>query len=153
MSSTYIPAALRRFVIARAEGLCEYCLLHEDDTLYGHEVDHVISEKHGGPTREDNLAYACFSCNRGKGSDIASVTPEEGALVRFYHPRQDQWSEHFHLEADGFTLSPLTEVGEATIRIFGFNDTDRLVERQALQVTESYPTAAGWRRVRGETSQ
>ncbi len=154
MSSTYITAALRRIVMARAEGLCEYCLLHEEDTLFGFEVDHVISEKHGGPTREDNLAYACLSCNRNKGSDIATLTPEAGSLVRFYHPRLDGWHNHFMLDtADGITILPLTEVGEATTRIFDFNNRDRLLERQALQAVERYPTPAAWKRIQGYANE
>lgn len=46
MSVTYIRAELRRQVVARAEGICEYCLIAEDDTFYGCEADHIISEKH-----------------------------------------------------------------------------------------------------------
>ena len=66
MSKTYINVALRQLVIRRANGLCEYCLIHEDDTYFGCQVDHIISEKHGGPTEEGNLAYACSFCNRNK---------------------------------------------------------------------------------------
>ena len=78
MSVTHIPAALRRLVIARADSLCEYCLLHEDDTFFGCEIDHIISEKHAGQTTESNLAYACLVCNRSKGSDIGSLMPGSG---------------------------------------------------------------------------
>jgi 5-methylcytosine-specific restriction endonuclease McrA len=59
--SSYISTALRCLVTERAEGLCEYCLTHEDDTFYGCQVDHIISEKHGGPTSADNLAFAGVS--------------------------------------------------------------------------------------------
>jgi hypothetical protein len=34
-----------------AEGtyhVCEYCLVHEDDTFWGRQVDHILSRKHGG---------------------------------------------------------------------------------------------------------
>lgn len=156
MSTTYIRAELRRLVIARAEHLCEYCLLHEDDMLFGGEVDHIISEKHGGLTRADNLAYACFSCNRSKGSDIGSLTPTAGKLVRFFAPRRDQWHEHFSLnEPGGMVIVPLTEIGEATARIFGFNEADRLLERRALQIVDRYPTPEARKRmnVLSETGQ
>ncbi len=143
MSSTYIGAGLRRLVVSRAAHLCEYCLLHEDDTFFGCEGDHVISEKHGGPTRADNLAYSCLTCNRNKGSDIASRVPGTDALVRFFHPRRDRWRDHFRPDgSDGFTLVALTEVGEATARIFGFNAADRLLERQALVLAGRYPCPA-----------
>lgn len=61
MSTSYVGADLRRLVATRAERLCEYCLIHEDDTFYGCEVDHIVSERHGGPTREDNLTYGAIA--------------------------------------------------------------------------------------------
>jgi len=132
----------------RAEGVCEYCLIHEDDTFFGFEVDHVISEKHSGPTQEDNLAYACFSCNRNKGSDIASLTPEGGLLVRFYHPRLSRWGGYFGLDAaDGVTIAPLTDVGKATTRILDFNEGERLLERRVLSLLGRYPVPAAWKRI------
>lgn len=67
--SSYVSAALRRLVAVRADALCEYCLMHEDDAVFGCEFDHIISEKHGGATDAENLAYACAFCNRAKGSD------------------------------------------------------------------------------------
>jgi hypothetical protein len=54
VSRTHVPADLRRLVAVRAEQLCEYCRIHEDDTFFGCEVDHIISEKHRGLTVADN---------------------------------------------------------------------------------------------------
>src|SRR5438445_9213620 len=70
-----VPERLRRQVQERAQGRCEYCLIHESDMYYPHEADHVIAEKHGGPTSLENLAWSCFYCNRFKGSDLASIDP------------------------------------------------------------------------------
>jgi 5-methylcytosine-specific restriction endonuclease McrA len=42
MSSTYIPAALRRLVYDRAEGCCEYCLTPEAAVFASHEIDHIM---------------------------------------------------------------------------------------------------------------
>ena len=36
-------------------------------------------------------------------------------------------------------IAPLSEIGEATARIFGFNEADRLLERPALQIVDRYP--------------
>jgi 5-methylcytosine-specific restriction endonuclease McrA len=38
----------RRFVIERAGRRCEYCLVHEDSAGFPHQIDHIISRKHGG---------------------------------------------------------------------------------------------------------
>jgi len=88
--SSYVSAALRRLVAVRADSLCEYCMMHEDDAVCGCEVGHIISEKHGGATDTENLAYACAFCNRAKGSDIGSIVPRTGRFVRFFNPRIDR---------------------------------------------------------------
>lgn len=87
---SYISEELRRLVVLRAEHLCEYCLIHEADTFYGCQVDHIISLKHGGPTEADNLAYACAFCNRQKGSDIGCIERRTGVFTRFFNPRIDR---------------------------------------------------------------
>ena len=140
MSITYIPAALRRRVLVRANYQCEYCLLSATTIFYGCEIDHIISEKHGGTTTYSNLAYSCFYCNRNKGSDIATRDPVTGELVGFYNPRQDLWSSHFAFSSvDYVTFLPLTPVAEATIRIFGINEADRVWERLILHNSGRYP--------------
>jgi len=54
-----VPERLRRQVRERAQGRCEYCLIHESDMYYPHEADHVIAEKHGGRT---SLFFAGMAC-------------------------------------------------------------------------------------------
>lgn len=149
MSTDYVSAELRRLVIFRADSLCEYCLLHANDTFFGCEVDHIISIKHGGLTREENLAYACLFCNRNKGSDIASIVPGTDERVRFFNPRVDRWHDHFRLGTDGVTIVPLTPIGEATSRIFGLNTSERLLEREALALAGRYPAPSAWKRIHG----
>ena len=148
MSVTYINAELRRLVIARAEGICEYCLIAEEDTFYGCEVDHIISEKHGGPTQADNLGYACLFCNQAKGSDIGSIHWESGILVRFFNPRTDEWSKHFTML--GSQIEGVTPIGAVTESILRFNSTERLLERRTLQLMNRFPSpAARTRMIRG----
>jgi HNH endonuclease len=138
--SDRIGNEVRDLVATRAKRYCEYCLIHEDDTFLGCEIDHVISLKHGGTDDIENLAFACVFCNRHKGSDIASVFPPTGELVRLFNPRQDPWADHFKIE--GARILPLTKIGEATARILGFNYSDRILERQALLFSGRYPGPA-----------
>lgn len=145
MSVTYITADLRRLIVARAEGLCEYCLIAEDDTFYGCEADHIISEKHGGRTDADNLAYACVFCNQAKGSDVGSIHWDTKSLVRFFNPRTDVWAEHFQLQET--RIEGITQIGSVTARILGFNDRERLLERRTLIEMGLYRTAAVQRRM------
>ena len=125
----WISPELRQAVASRANFLCEYCLIAEADTFYGCEVDHIISLKHGGSSKPENLAYACALCNRAKGSDVGSVSTS-GEFTRFFNPRTDRWVEHFRLDAA--VIRPLTIVGEVTARILGFNDSARLHEREEM---------------------
>jgi hypothetical protein len=148
LSNTYISAELRRLVIARADRLCEYCLLHEDDSYFGCQVDHIISEKHGGLTVADNLAFACTTCNRNKGSDVGSVVRplDSGIFSRFFNPRSDLWREHFRLDdSDKISIIPLSNIGEVTERILAFNTIERLLERQNLREINRYPTSEALR--------
>jgi hypothetical protein len=125
----WISDQLRQTIADRANLLCEYCLIAEADTFYGCEVDHIISLKHGGSSNPENLAYACALCNRAKGSDVGSIA-SSGEFTRFFNPHTDRWSEHFRLEQA--TINPLTEIGEVTARILGFNDSARLHEREEM---------------------
>lgn len=140
MSVTYITADLRRLVVARAEHICEYCLIAEEDTFYGCEADHIISEKHGGSTDADNLAYACVFCNQAKGSDVGSIHWESHTFVRFYNPRSDRWRDHFKLV--GNRIEGITPIGVVTASILGFNSSERVLERQTLQDSGRYPALA-----------
>jgi hypothetical protein len=135
----WISTELRQTIADRANLLCEYCLIAEADTFYGCEVDHIISLKHGGSSEPENLAYACALCNRAKGSDVGSISTS-GKFMRFFNPRADRWAEHFRLEQA--TINPLTEIGEVTARILGFNDSARLHEREEMIRFGKYPSEA-----------
>lgn len=139
MSTTYISADLRRQIISQANSICEYCLIHEEDTFFGCHVDHIISEKHGGSTTANNMAFACSVCNLRKGSDIALLT-SSGVLTRLYNPRLDIWPQHFALV--GAVIEPLTDIGEVTISLLQFNTGERILERQELAKVQRYPSKA-----------
>ena len=76
-------------VVERARRRCEYCLVHEDNGGFPHQIDHIISRKHGGSSDIGNLAYACILCNRYKGTDIASID-RSGRPIRLFDPRRDR---------------------------------------------------------------
>jgi hypothetical protein len=137
MSVTYVSLELRRAVYRRANHQCEYCLIDEQDTFLGCQIDHVIAEKHGGETIFENLAVACTLCNRAKGSDIATLV--DGALTRLYNPRVELWTDHFGIAKDQITILSKTSVGQATISLLEINTNDRLLERQTLNELGLYP--------------
>jgi len=118
--SRRVSENLRAEVERRAEGFCEYCRIAIEDTYFGGEIDHIISLKHRGQSESENLALACQPCNRNKGSDLGSISETSKILVRFFNPPTDDWIE------------PLTEIGEVTAIIFGFNEPERIAERKGL---------------------
>ena len=125
-----ISEQVRARVARRAGHRCEYCLIHENDAGFPHQVDHVVSRKHGGTSAFDNLAYACILCNRYKGSDVASINPKTGEAVRLFHPRHNRWEDHFRLDPD--FIEPLTDAGRATVRLLRLNAAERVAERRLL---------------------
>ena len=130
MAQKYVPVPRRRLVRARASEHCEYCLIPESLTLASHWVDHIVAEKHGGHTEESNLALSCVLCNQHKGSDLTSIDPQSGQITPLFHPRRDQWFDHFRLvEAN---IEPLTPIGRVTVRLLQLNQPDRVEERRLL---------------------
>lgn len=132
-----VSEELRADVARRAGQRCEYCLIHEDDAGFPHQVDHIVSRKHGGPSASDNLAYACVVCNRHKGSDVASIDPRTGEIVRLFNPRSDRWADHFQLE--GVVIEAVSSIGSATARLLRLNAPERISERRLLQSLGRYP--------------
>lgn len=125
-----VSAAMRRLVRDRAGGYCEYCLTHEDDSLFAHEPDHIVARKHGGVTVAENMAWTCFVCNRSKGSDLSSLDRQTGKLVRLFHPRMDRWADHFRLAKNG-QLNPLSPVGRVTVSLLKLNLPNTVEARRA----------------------
>ena len=130
MSPAKRSEAFRRQVEARAGSRCEYCLLPASVAFYPHEVDHVVARKHGGDTTLANLAFACWRCNRHKGTDLTSFDPETNALTHLFDPRSSPWPEHFTFQA-GLLLGMSAE-GRTTLRLLQINTAERIAERLRL---------------------
>lgn len=137
MPRIHIAAPLRRLVIERAKGRCEYCLLHKDDAEFTHEIDHLVAIKHGGLTEQENLVFACLKCNRYKGSDLAAIDPIDRILVPLFNPRAQIWSEHFTIA--GAYLIGQTQTGRATVALLRLNDPARIRRRLALIEAGRFP--------------
>lgn len=128
----------QRLRVARRGGfLCEYCLLHEEHAVKRHEPDHIIPRKHGGRDDDDNLAWACFHCNRFKGSEVGALDIESGQLVPLFNPRRHSWADHFALA--GGKIEPLTDIGRVTVLVLQLNRQNRVDMRMVLKQAGLYP--------------
>lgn len=130
-------AALRQEVARRAAGRCEYCHIPDWLATIDFELDHIIAGFHHGELKLENVAYACYSCNRYKQSNIAGRNPVTGRMVRLFNPRIDRWSQHFTWH--GPSLVGKTTRGRVTIDVLRINRPERLAMRQFLIWAGSFP--------------
>ena len=128
----------RRLIRERVGACCEYCRVAETGRLSRLHVDHIIALKHGGTDDDDNLCLACYKCNGYKGSNVAALDPATGDASKLYHPRQQEWDEHFAINADG-TLTGLTPEGRTTITVLRMNDKARVQPRKLALMVGDYP--------------
>jgi len=134
-----IPADIQRLVRHRANQLCEYCHTSERWQYVRFTIDHVIPFAQGGADDPDNLALACFHCNRRKADRLTAVDPDTGEEATLFNPRRDVWNEHFVWSADGYRVIGLTPCGRATVMVLALNRerimdiraADRMVGRHA----------------------
>lgn len=134
---SYVSSEIRRQVIERAGNRCEYCHAPQLASLFSFEMEHILSEKHGGLSDLDNLALACPFCNRAKGSDVGSFDRVTSKFVPFFNPRSQDWWEHFALS--GPEIIPLTAEGRVTVIILQLNQPERLSERRHLIAAGYFP--------------
>jgi HNH endonuclease len=126
----YITKQLKDLVTKRAFEKCEYCLINLKFSYFPFHIEHIISLKHGGNSTPENLALACPICNLNKGTDLGTILNTH-ELIRFFNPRTDIWNEHFELDGSG-QISPITEIGNATLKIFKMNHPESQIERKEL---------------------
>ena len=116
-------------------GRCEYC-----QTLgWPLTIDHVrpvraspvdrIAEQLGPFVLDapENLAAACFTCNRAKWNAISGYDALTDRDVPLFHPRVERWDEHFSWMSDYLEIVGLTPTGRATVARLRLN---RQVYRQ-----------------------
>jgi hypothetical protein len=104
--------------------------MHQDHDALTFELDHIIASSHGGRTRAENLALACFLDNSYKGTNLAGIDPKTKRVVRLFHARRDQWHHHFRWR--GPVLQGRTAIGRATVAVLRMNLPHRVAQRAAL---------------------
>jgi hypothetical protein len=117
MPRPHIPAKLKRLVIARARGRCEYCLSPVSHAVSSFAIEHIIPLEKGGKTTASNLALSCQGCNNHKHIKTEAIDPITKRLVPLFHPRRRKWREHFAWNEDCSLVIGLTPIGRATMII------------------------------------
>jgi hypothetical protein len=94
-------------------------------------IEHTIPRQHGGKDSVENLALACHHCNLHKGTNLSGLDPKSKKLTRLFHPRLDDWGEHF-ANRDGEIIG-LSAVGRTTVNLLRMNEDGRLQLRENVQ--------------------
>jgi hypothetical protein len=132
-----VPEALSRAVRGRANGRCQYCLMHESLQGATFHVEHVIPRSKGGESNLENLALACPRCNLHKADKTTTTDPLTSEQVALFHPLRQQWSEHFRFK--GHEMEGLTSIGRATVVLLDLNHSRRQRIRQVEESFGLYP--------------
>ena len=122
-----MDAKTRQLVRHRANELCEYCRIPQAATPFiTFHVEHIIARQHQDDDHDDpaGLALACDRCNVFKGPNLASIDPVTKQQANLFHPRFDDWDDHFQLT--GGRIEGRTEVGRSTARLLNINDPRRV---------------------------
>lgn len=139
MPDRRVTPALRRSVYERAKGCCEYCRSQAHFATESFAVEHIIPRHAGGETVLENLALACFGCNSYKHIKTVGIDPHTNEEVPLFHPRLQQWSEHF-VRANNFTeIVGLAATGRATVMILQFNRSELINLRRVLHQVGEHP--------------
>ena len=135
-----INQRLYRLVAERARFCCEYCQLPQDAEVMDLTIDHVIPQSEQGKNDETNLSLACLWCNSRKWTQTKATDPKTGRQVSLFHPRQQEWSDHFRWSADDPTrLEGITATGRATILALQMNSRRAVQIRRWLMIVGRHP--------------
>lgn len=126
-----MDAGTRQKVRDRAGDRCEYCQLEQKHSpIAALQIDHIVPRKHGGSDDLDNLALACIDCNLAKSTNIAGLDPITGQLTALFHPRKDNWQEHFDFVSP--RIIGKTPIGRTTVKVLNMNSEFQCELRAAI---------------------
>ena len=142
MTAQPISSKLRRIVMERAKGCCEYCKSQEIFATQSLSVEHIIPIAKNGTSTSDNLALACQGCNNRKYNRTEAYDPIDGQLAPLYHPRQQSRAEHFIWSDDFTELIGISPTGRATVVRLQLNREGVVNLRQLLSEKNLHPPSA-----------
>jgi 5-methylcytosine-specific restriction endonuclease McrA len=134
-----LPRALRREVVKRAKGFCEYCRSSSEFSDSPFDVEHIVPISLNGKTELANLALSCHGCNLYKSSRTEGFDTVGKQISRLFNPRRDVWEKHFAWAENFTVIIGLTPVGRATVDVLRLNRKGLINRRRVLLILEEHP--------------
>lgn len=132
MPKPAIPLPVRRQVIERANGNCEYCKNQQGYSTAPFSVEHILARSKEGGNDLGNLALSCPACNAHKYTKQAALDPLTRKLVPIFNPRTQIWEEHFVWDETRTQILGLTPTGRATVKCLKMNRVESVNLRMVL---------------------
>ncbi len=89
-----------------------------------------MARQHGIDDSPSNLGLSCDRCNLLKGPNRSSIDVVTREVVPLFHPRRQQWNEHFELR--GAEIVGTAPTGRATVELLKMNSSRRRELRSQL---------------------
>jgi hypothetical protein len=139
MPRRYITAKEKEIIAERAGNVCEYCRSRADFAHQSFSIEHIIPVSLAGPTELDNLALACPGCNSFKSDKTEASDPADGKTAPLFHPRKQNWNDHFEWSDDCLNIIGLIPTGRATVATLRLNRPGLVNIRLAMLALGLYP--------------
>lgn len=139
MAAQRIPDQLYHLVARDAQLQCGYCRCPQRVLPYRLEIEHLLPVSLGGSNDRQNLWLSCHRCNKLRSNLLTFTDPLTGDVGSLFHPRNDNWLDHFAWEENGLLIVGLTACGRATSAALKLNDEYHLSARAVWISARAYP--------------
>ena len=127
-----MDARLRQLVRQRANNYCEYCGLSQDSEPLPFHIEHIIPRQHRRKRFRRKISrWPVITAICIKAQTFPGLIQKTRKLTRLFHPRLDDWDEHFK-NRDG-EISGLSAIGRTTAALLRMNEDGRLQLRESAE--------------------
>jgi hypothetical protein len=139
MAKSHISAKVKRIVVSRSYGYCEYCQSPSEISTDFFSIEHIIPRSKNGTDNLDNLAFSCSGCNLGKYNKTEALDIISQNLYPLFNPRTMVWDEHFIWDESLTSMIGKTAIGRTTIEALKVNRRQVKNLRRALIAIGEHP--------------
>ncbi len=135
----YISRKKKNTVRNRADCRCEYCKIPDSHIPGSFNIDHITPIALDGSSELENLAYSCRGCNECKSAKTTVTDPNTGKEIPLFHPRKDNWNDHFKWDNEVLYIIGISLKGKLTIQALDMNRQGLINLRQVLKNAGLHP--------------